>query len=123
MLNKNDTLLVMPTGSGKTLVMFLFALSLRKMPGNERSVVVVTMPLSSIISQQLSNPFCNILALSMKAQVCGTSCDAVGEARLSAEGSQPVSEEELLSQILKNAHSTKAHIYYFATFASQSQFV
>ena len=62
-------------------------------------MVVVTMPLSSIIAQQLSNPFCKVLALSMKAQVCGTSCEAVGEARLSAEGSQPVSEEELSSQL------------------------
>ena len=31
-------------------------------------------------------------------------------------------EEELLSQILKNAHSTKAHIYPFATFASLNLF-
>ena len=80
--------------------MYLFGLALRKITGNEGSVVVVAMPLSAIISQQLSNPFCGVLTLTMNAQISGTSCEAVGEARIStSEESQSDCEDELLRQL------------------------
>ena len=93
MLNSFDLLCIAPTGSGKTIIMYLYGLSLRKIPGNENSLVIVAMPLSAIIQQQLSNPYCPILTLSMKAQVSGDSFEAVGEAKVSSSGSeQPESE-------------------------------
>ena len=63
--------------------MYLFATALRKLPGGEGGLVVVGMPLSNIISQQLENSFCPVLTLSMGAEISGTSCQATGTASLS----------------------------------------
>ena len=82
------------------LVMYLYGLSLRKIDGNEGSLVIVAMPLSSIIQQQLTNPYCPILTLSMTAQVSGTSSEAVGEAQVCSTGSaQPESDGDVMAQL------------------------
>ena len=87
-----------PLGSGKTLVMYLFATALRKMPGGEGGMVVVGMPLSNIISQQLENSYCPILTLSMSAEISGTNCQATGEASLCIPSSrQKISMAEAVS--------------------------
>ena len=65
--------------------MYIFSLALRKMPGGEGAMVVVGMPLSNIISQQLKNSLCPILTMSMGADITGTSCEATGKASLSVQ--------------------------------------
>ena len=85
--------------------MYLFGLSMRKIPGNENSLVIVAMPLTAIIQQQLANPYCPILTLSMKAQVSGDSFEAVGEANMSSSGSeQPESEGDAVSLLLSGRY-------------------
>ena len=60
-----DLLVVMPTGSGKTAIMFVFAMAIRRLPPGfkgypstvSKSLVVVGMPLAMLILDQHSNPF------------------------------------------------------------------
>ena len=78
--------------------MYLFATALRKLPGGEGGLVVVGMPLSNIISQQLQNSYCPILTLSMSAEMSGTSCQATGAASLSNPSSgQKISMADAVS--------------------------
>ena len=80
--------------------MYLYGLSLRKIAGNESSLVIVAMPLSAIIQQQLSNPYCPIITLSMTAQVSGATSEAVGEAQFCSSGSaQPENDGDLMVQL------------------------
>ena len=59
-------------------------------------MVVVGMPLSNIITQQLQNSYCPILTLSMNAEVSGTNCEATGAASLSNSG-QKISNADAVS--------------------------
>ena len=93
LLNGQDLLCIMPTGAGKTIVMYIFSLALRKMPGGEGAMVVVGMPLSNIISQQLKSSLCPILTMSMGADITGTSCEASGKASLTSSGGTVKLEE------------------------------
>merc|ERR1719186_735742 len=52
LLNGIDILVIVPTGSGKMLVVYLFALALRKYPGLENAVVLVGLPLTNIMTEQ-----------------------------------------------------------------------
>ena len=83
-----DLLVVMPTGSGKTAIMFIFALSLRRLPPGfkgypatiDKSIVVVGMPLAMLILDQHSNPFgVKVATLSMSASLSGTADDGDSE--------------------------------------------
>ena len=74
------------------LVLYLFAMALRKYPDCENSIVVATIPLNSIMSQQLTNKICPVAILSMKGKMTGSGQFQVdGEAELSCTG------EEILS--------------------------
>ena len=77
--------------------MYLFATALRKLPGGEGGLIVVGMPLSNIISQQLQNSYCPILTLSMSAEISGTSCQATGEASLCNPSGQKISLADAVS--------------------------
>ena len=66
--------------------MYVWATAIRKLSGGEGSMVIVGMPLSNIISQQLTNSYCPILTLSMSAEISGTNCQATGAASLSNSG-------------------------------------
>ena len=93
LLNGFDVISVVPTGAGKTLVIFLFAMSLPKMLGVANTMVVVGiahnlrqvtpyyqaffppgMPLTMLIQQQMENPLgCPVLCLSMGGHLTGSS--------------------------------------------------
>ena len=66
--------------------MYLWAAALRKLPGGEGGLIIVGMPLSNIITQQIQNSYCPVLTLSMGAEISGTSCQATGVASLSNSG-------------------------------------
>ena len=102
LLNGFDVIAVIPTGSGKTLVIYLFAMALPKMLAVANTMVVVGilqtsslhslkvvppgMPLTMIIQQQLENSFgCPVLGLSMGASVTGSVGPAVAEISSSGE--------------------------------------
>ena len=78
LLNGLDVFAVIPTGSGKTLIVFLFTMAIRKLRAESKGLVIVGMPLSLIISQQLNNPWCPVLTMSMGGQLMGL--DNKGEA-------------------------------------------
>ena len=64
----------MPTGSGKSIVIFVFALCARKR--NPKAIVVVGQPLSALIAEQHHNPLkVPVLSLSMGAQLRGSSLE------------------------------------------------
>ena len=68
-------LCVMPTGSGKSIVILVFALCARKR--NPKAIVVVGQPLSALIAEQHHNPLkVPVLSLSMGAQLRGTSLES-----------------------------------------------
>ena len=74
LLNHIDILCVMPTGSGKSIVIYVYALCARKR--NPKAIVVVAQPLSALIAEQHQNPLkVPVLSLSMGAQLRGTSLD------------------------------------------------
>jgi len=84
LLNGLDLLLIVPTGSGKMLVVYLYALALRKIPGLQNSVVVVGLPLTSIMTDQLRNVICPVAILSMEGKFTSSgSYEAVGDTQLS----------------------------------------
>ena len=105
MLNKVDVFGILPTGSGKTLPIYLFSLAMRKLPrgfksfppsATEQGLVLVSMPLSMLIQAQLSNPFgCKVACLSMTAEVTGSGCKAVGTPNLKCAG-EPITDTELV---------------------------
>ena len=70
------------------MIVYLFSLALRKLQAGSKGLVVVGMPLSLIISQQLSNPWCPVLTMSMGGQLMGLNNQ--GEAA-------PVTQAEALS--------------------------
>ena len=75
LLNNIDILCVMPTGSGKTIVIFVFALCARKR--NPKAIVVVGQPLSALIAEQHHNPLkVPVLSLSMGGQLRGSSLES-----------------------------------------------
>ena len=103
LLNKINVVGILPTGSGKSLVFYLYSLALRKLPrgfrGLQESVrlgglVIVSMPLSMLIHAQITNPFCKVATLSMSAEVSGTAFTAVGNPNLAAGGAE-VTDREL----------------------------
>ena len=98
LLNGYDVISINPTGSGKTAIIYIFALALPKMIGIANTMVVVGrsshqfkeqwfntgMPLTMLIQQQLENPFgCPVLTMSMKAHMTGSSEEV---AELSSSG-------------------------------------
>ena len=92
-----DLLVVMPTGSGKTAIMYIFSLALRRLPPGfkgypatiDKSIVVVGMPLAMLILDQHSNPFkVKVATLSMAASLSGTAVDG---------DSAPISLAELVA--------------------------
>ena len=67
--------------------MYMYTLCIKKM--NPKSLVVVGMPLSSLIDEQLNNSFkIPVLTLSMGAKLKGNSVEAHGQPSLAAQGSQ-----------------------------------
>lgn len=77
LLNHIDLLCVMPTGAGKSIVIYIFALCIRKL--NPTGIVVVGQPLSSLINEQHTNPLrVPVLTMSMGGKVRGTSVDGIG---------------------------------------------
>ena len=61
----------MPTGSGKGIVILVFALCVRKR--NPKAIVVVGQPLSALITEQHQNSLkVPVLSLSMGGQLRGT---------------------------------------------------
>ena len=106
LLNRVDVVGILPTGSGKTLVFYLFSLALRKLPPGYKSIppsvsqgglVLVSMPLSMLIQAQLSNPYgCKVASLSMAAEVSGTVCQAKGLSHLRCAG-ELISDAELVA--------------------------
>jgi len=78
LLNGLDLLVIIPTGMGKMLIVYLFALALRKYPGCETSIVLVGLPLTAIMMDQLENPICPVAMLSMDGKIKSS-----GEATLS----------------------------------------
>jgi len=85
LLNGIDLLVIVPTGMGKMMIIYLFALAQRKYEGCESSVVLVGLPLTSIMSDQLSNPLCPVAVLSMKGKIKSSgSYEAMGDANLSS---------------------------------------
>jgi superfamily II DNA helicase RecQ len=104
LLNGLDTICVVPTGSGKTLIIYLYVLSLDKMRGNtaggRKGTVVVGVPLTSIMLGQLDNQYCHVATLSMGAELRGSTWVTVGDAASlgSIEEGQPkITEEDILS--------------------------
>ena len=105
-MNRVDVVGILPTGSGKTLVFYLFSLALRKLPPGYKSIppsvsqgglVLVSMPLSMLIQAQLSNPYgCKVASLSMAAEVSGTVCQAKGLSHLRCAG-ELISDAELVA--------------------------
>ena len=85
MINGLDVGAIVPTGSGKTLVVYLVALAIRHLYPASKSLVLVGlcilkfqplginystgMPLSMIIDDQLANSYCPVLTMSMAGQV------------------------------------------------------
>lgn len=108
LLNKVDVVGIMPTGSGKSLVFYLYSLAIRKLPPGFRGIpegirrggiVVVSMPLSMIIQAQISNPYgVKVATLNMAAEVAGTAFTAVGNPSLAGEGGQ-IPESELINSV------------------------
>ena len=69
----------------------------QKVPrGMDKSMVVVGMPLSAIIQDQLENSYCPVATLSMGAELKGTSCMPEGEPALKSE-KKTISEDDILS--------------------------
>ena len=106
LLNGFNVEAIIPTGSGKTLIVYLYALALRQLFPESKSLVLVGlcsivtsllspapfcssgMPLSMIIDDQLTNRFCPVLTMSMGGQVMGL--DSNGQAI-------PLAQEEVVS--------------------------
>ena len=81
----------MPTGAGKSVVIYVYALCIRKLKPN--GLVVVGQPLSALINEQHKNPLkVPVLTMSMGAQMKGT----VIEASRLASGQNSV--DDLLSK-------------------------
>ena len=69
----------------------------QKVPrGMDKSMVVVGMPLSAIIQDQLENSYCPVATLSMGAELKGTSCMPEGEPALKCK-KKTISEDDVLS--------------------------
>ena len=69
----------------------------QKVPrGMDKSMVVVGMPLSAIIQDQLENSYCPVATLSMGAELKGTSCMPEGEPALKSK-KKTISEDDVLS--------------------------
>ena len=64
-----NLLLISPTGSGKTLVIFLGTLLLRKMTGISQGVCLVTEPLNLILTEKLGNSLIPTGVISMTGQL------------------------------------------------------
>ena len=65
----------MPTGSGKSIVIYVYALCARKR--NPKAIVVVGQPLSALIAEQHHNPLkVPVLSLSMGNQLRGTALES-----------------------------------------------
>ena len=76
LLNGLDLVCIVPTGSGKMLVIYLFAMAIRKLPNGYRglpntnkSLVLAGMPLTLIMKQQLENSLCPVAMLTMDGQM------------------------------------------------------
>ena len=69
-----NLILINPTGSGKMTIPLLSALLLRK-----KGVAIVTLPLSSIIKEKMSNKICTAAVLSMKGDLATHSGNDVDE--------------------------------------------
>ena len=61
--------LSLPTGSGKMDVPLLSALVLRKRLNISKGVAIVTLPLTSIMNQKISNKICDVAVLSMTGKL------------------------------------------------------
>lgn len=92
-------MVVMPTGSGKTCIMYAFAKALRRLPPGfrgypptiDKSLVVVGMPLAMLILDQHANPFgVKVATLSMSGSLSGTAPSSGGGA------SEPISTTDLV---------------------------
>ena len=79
LLNGMDLMVIVPTGSGKMLIIFLYSLALRKLPNGYRglvrdsnkSIVIASVPLTSIILQQLGNAYCKVALLTVEGELKG----------------------------------------------------
>ena len=76
LLNHIDILCVLPTGAGKSIVIYVYALCIRKL--NPKGLVVVGQPLSALITEQHQNPLrVRVLTMSMGAKMKGTAVEAL----------------------------------------------
>ena len=93
LLTHHNLLCVTPTGSGKSIIMYMFALCIKKL--YPKGLVVVGMPLSSLIMEQHTNTLAvPILTLTMGAKIQGTVVEAMGEPTLSGlDGGGGVSKD------------------------------
>jgi hypothetical protein len=89
LLNGLDVVCIVPTGSGKMLIIYLYAMALRKLPLGYRglpdlgkSLVLAGMPLTSIMKQQMGNPYCPVAMLTMEGQMLDSSGEVVSEEKL-----------------------------------------
>ena len=68
-----STILVVPTGSGKTNIPLLATLVLRRKLKNEKGVGIITQPLSSIMNEKRNNMICKAAVLSMAGELTTSS--------------------------------------------------
>ena len=110
LLNGRDLFCIVPTGSGKMAVSYLFILALRKMPegwmgsapGISKSMLLVAVPLKFIMIQQMTNIFCPAASLSMGGELRDTVLQPVGESEFTVQNvgeaaRSPITEEDLLN--------------------------
>ena len=64
-----NLILISPTGSGKMTIPLISALLLRKKLNLPKGVAIVTLPLSSIMKEKMSNKICTAAVLSMKGDL------------------------------------------------------
>ena len=94
LLNHLNVLCVTPTGSGKSAVMYVFALCVKKL--NPRGLIVVGMPLSMLIAEQHKNSWgLPVLTLTMGAKIKGTVVEAQGEPKLAGQDSGDAAPQDL----------------------------
>ena len=82
--SQKPLVLVSPTGSGKMDVPLVSALVLRKKLDLSKGVAIVTLPLTSIMNQKMSNKICDVAVLSMTGKLT-TSLSSEEDAELSCK--------------------------------------
>ena len=100
LLNGLDLICIMPTGSGKTLVIYLLAACLRKIHPNSLVVVGLPFPAFPITSHQPEDKLgCKVATLSMSAKRRGNYLKAVGNVALGevGDGTEQDCEEDVLN--------------------------